>query len=431
MGSSLEAGGGAGAGAVAAVGPLQRMWRSVYKKAAEVAEARTQELLKYHVYVYPHGAGDGGGGGGAGWTLVYEHEVTASGGELALRLPDTGSLPQTHGSLVLEVRARSTSTGTGREQLTLQANAEAAYLYHYTLTRNDNGTVDGFASPNDSAWDIGGCPRAGAAAGNVGTSTVQLPMYARTDAKKPYLARGITGYGSGTSNMFAQDASGWVNTTDAISALVLRTATGQFAAGTLVRLWGVTGAGGAAGGGAGWVLIEDRTLAAGGSAVFTGLPQTYRDLRFVLDGRATGTGVASGGVRLQLNNDTAATAYRSTVHYAQVGTGNHGVAAAAGGTQNRDFYALVGDVPGELATDAGATGVVDLVLYHYTLTDRYKRFLALNTLTGDQTAGAQTRHASGEWRGTAAVDRVALFPPSGDGWAAGTRVRCYGWSDGA
>jgi hypothetical protein len=218
-------------------GPFARMWRSVHEKAAAVAEARTQELLKYHVYVYPHSAGDGGGGGGgAGWTLLYEHEVTATGGELVLRLPDTGSLPQTHASLVLEVRARSTSTGTAREQLTLQANAEAAYLYHYTLTRNDNGTLDGFASPNDSAWDVGGCPRAGAAAGNVGTSVVELPMYARTDAKKPYLARGITGYGSGTNNLFAQEASGWVNTTDAIAALVLRTATGQFAVGTLVRL---------------------------------------------------------------------------------------------------------------------------------------------------------------------------------------------------
>jgi hypothetical protein len=191
------------------------------------------------------------------------------------------------------------------------------------------------------------------------------------------------------------------------------------------------------GGGAGWVLLADRTLAAAEEVFFTGIAQTYRDLRIVLDGRATGTGVASGDVRMQLGSaalgggvDTANTAYRSTLHYAQLGSDSHGLGAAAGGTQNRDYYALVGSVPGELATDAGATGVIDLTLYHYTLTDRHKRFFALCTLTGDQTKGAQTRHAAGEWRSTAAVTRVNLYAPSGDGWAAGTRARLYGWTDG-
>ena len=42
--------------------PLARMWRDVYAKAAGVAEDRTVELLKRHVYQYPHGAGGGGGG---------------------------------------------------------------------------------------------------------------------------------------------------------------------------------------------------------------------------------------------------------------------------------------------------------------------------------------------------------------------------------
>jgi hypothetical protein len=44
--------------------PLSRMWRDVYAKAAAVAEAKTRELLKYHVYVYPHSAGGGAAGAG-------------------------------------------------------------------------------------------------------------------------------------------------------------------------------------------------------------------------------------------------------------------------------------------------------------------------------------------------------------------------------
>jgi hypothetical protein len=37
-------------GTVEGLGPLARMWRSVYRKAAEAAEARTQALLAEHVY---------------------------------------------------------------------------------------------------------------------------------------------------------------------------------------------------------------------------------------------------------------------------------------------------------------------------------------------------------------------------------------------
>jgi len=227
---------------VDAAAPLARMWRSVYQKASEAAAVKMADLLRDHVYLFHRNLPTaGGGGGGGGWVLLYEHEVTASGGELTLRLPASGSVAQTHATLVLEVRARSTATGTSRDNLTLQVNADAAYNYYYTLTRNDNGTVDGFASPNDSMFDIGSCPRAGAAAGHVGTAVVQLPFYARTDARKHYLAHASTGYGSGTGNLFVQTAGGWVHgTTDAVEALFLRPGFGSFAPGTVVRLWGVT-----------------------------------------------------------------------------------------------------------------------------------------------------------------------------------------------
>ena len=39
------------------LGPLAGMWRDVYAKAAGVAQDRTVELLKRHVYQYPHGGG--------------------------------------------------------------------------------------------------------------------------------------------------------------------------------------------------------------------------------------------------------------------------------------------------------------------------------------------------------------------------------------
>jgi hypothetical protein len=186
------------------------------------------------------------------------------------------------------------------------------------------------------------------------------------------------------------------------------------------------------GGGAGWVLIESRTLTADTDPLtFLALPQTYRDLRFVVDGRGVGTGVASGRATMQVNNYTLSDGYRSTGHVVQSGGTTHAIDAAIGGSANTDYFAIVGHVPGELATDAGATGLIDLIWYDYTLTDRYKRFFAVNSLTGVSTAGAQTRHYGGEYRGLEAITRVTLFTPPGAGWKAGTVARCYGWTDGA
>lgn len=81
--AGFEAGGGVG---VEALGPLGTMWRGVYKKAADAAEARLQGLLADHVY-HLHGRRavvvtiDGGGAalvGGEGpdvelpWAYVVE-----------------------------------------------------------------------------------------------------------------------------------------------------------------------------------------------------------------------------------------------------------------------------------------------------------------------------------------------------------------------
>ena len=74
----------AGGNGVDLTGPLAGMWRDVYRKAGEVAEGRTTEQLKSHVYVYhPNGAGGGGGGDGP---FVDEVGDTMTGA-LIMRLP--------------------------------------------------------------------------------------------------------------------------------------------------------------------------------------------------------------------------------------------------------------------------------------------------------------------------------------------------------
>src|SRR5215467_1635454 len=62
---------------------LGRMWRDVYQKAASVADARTEEQLKYHVYAYH----PGGGGGGAGPYVLKAGDTMT--GTLNFQGPDT------------------------------------------------------------------------------------------------------------------------------------------------------------------------------------------------------------------------------------------------------------------------------------------------------------------------------------------------------
>jgi len=242
-------------------GPLAQMWRDVYRKAGEAAEERAAEQLKYHVYTYPHGAG----GGGGGWTLLAAHEVTDPSGEFALRLPATGTLPQTYDSLYLELRCRDDGVGTGRSQVALRLNPDdPALWYHYALTASD-GTVSGFSSSFDSGWEVGRCPLAGSPAGQFGYITAHFPLYARTDAEKAYTALCQTTTGTGYLP-FVQHAAGSASDggaadTGPIRVLYLRPSVRNWAPGTLARVWGLSDAGSGGGGTADVTITADASIA--------------------------------------------------------------------------------------------------------------------------------------------------------------------------
>lgn len=190
-------------------------------------------------------------------------------------------------------------------------------------------------------------------------------------------------------------------------------------------------AGGAAG--AGWVLLERRVVAAGGNGHFDGLPTTYRDLRFVVDGRVAGSGTAQEYAIMQLNGYAGIDGYRSVFHlaYGIGGATGHNAGGASGTTAQTDYYALVGRMPGSTATNAASWGLTDLVLYDYALTDRYTQYLSTSSMTGDKDNGATRWQFAGEFLKVDAVSSVHLMTATGDSWATGTVFRVYGWSDGA
>jgi hypothetical protein len=84
--------------------PLSRLWRDVYRKAAQVAEGRTAEQLKSHVYVYhPNGAGGGG--------TVEDLYVDEAGDTMTGTLYQVGPNILTNGGLVISGADRDAEAG--------------------------------------------------------------------------------------------------------------------------------------------------------------------------------------------------------------------------------------------------------------------------------------------------------------------------------
>src|SRR5215831_7632052 len=118
---------------------LARMWRSVYAKAAAVADARTTEQLKYHVYAYPHGVG---GGAAGGWSLVEKVTVTSPTATVAF-----ASVPTAGDALML----------ISRGSVTAPSGTNGAY---YGLTLNGDPYPSGATTYKYVMQDVAGYPGA-------------------------------------------------------------------------------------------------------------------------------------------------------------------------------------------------------------------------------------------------------------------------------
>lgn len=247
--------------------PLARMWRDVYAKAAGVAEQRTQELLKYHVYTYPHGAGGGGGTGGTGggWVLLDEIGPLAAATASPLAF---NAIPQDATHLWLHFEGRATATGLGTLGVQLNNDAGIAnysWSAHYVQPSAVHTQTD---SARDNAVRVANLVMASQAAGALTTVDVYVPNYANSDARYQRIMA--------TSGRDALDASGddqpelwqavgvWKNGAPVTGVRFYAFTSGNaFAAGTHVQLYGLRAADGGGGGGTADVTITtDASLTA-------------------------------------------------------------------------------------------------------------------------------------------------------------------------
>lgn len=159
------------------------------------------------------------------------------------------------------------------------------------------------------------------------------------------------------------------------------------------------------------VVIEEQELAAAAaSIVFDNIPQTNRDLIMTVSGRTTAAGNNNNGT-VRFNNDSGA-------HY------DYSAWFRTGSTNltNQTSARLMGTLGATHITDDFAQ--VEMILHRYARTDRTKHAYCMESLdlSTPDIYGAST---SINWKQTAAVDRIDIFPGGGN-WAIGTIATLYG-----
>lgn len=167
----------------------------------------------------------------------------------------------------------------------------------------------------------------------------------------------------------------------------------------------------------GLTRLFDSTLGAANSFDFSSIPSTYVDLEVVVTGR--GSHASAEAFAMRFNNDSG-----SNYDYIRLQASSTSVSSA-------DIHGVtsleVGVMPGT-TNPASSVGTTRIRIFNYAGTTFNKGFLSNGSdKQGSDASGPQsTRQWSGQWRSTAAINRIQIFHPTGSTFLAGTRCTIYG-----
>lgn len=175
------------------------------------------------------------------------------------------------------------------------------------------------------------------------------------------------------------------------------------------------------------VLLADSTLGADAASFdLTAIDQTYVDLVLVLVCRSARAASSEDSLSMRFNNDSGAN-YDSaqTQVYA---AGNYNGGTVVGSVVNpigATSFAQVGNMPAASSV-AGAHAEVTIEIANYAATTFRKGYFSRSSAKlADSATNVRCWISSGEWRSTAAITRVTVFPTNAD-FLAGSRCTLYG-----
>lgn len=165
-------------------------------------------------------------------------------------------------------------------------------------------------------------------------------------------------------------------------------------------------------------LIQDQLLVASASSIsFTSIPATYRHLYCLLTGRTDIGGSSEDFCYLQFNNDSGANYDYEGINFNNAAT---------------SFAAAYGQTRGRLSTlasnsaSANRAGLMAFFVADYTGVAFHKLYHVIGgSVVSTSGNNATVRDATGLWRSATAINRLDLFPESGN-FIAGTRATLFG-----
>lgn len=162
-------------------------------------------------------------------------------------------------------------------------------------------------------------------------------------------------------------------------------------------------------------LIDTQTLAAPAATItFSSIPQTYRHLRLVLEGRLTTA--ASAALAVRFNGDTGANYDLSRISGASASVSHTGSAAITSGQ--------VGILPNS-GSPAGAALGGEVQVLNYAGTT-FKKRANFQLLLPTESTGDTVYIGGFAWRSTAAITSITVLTTNGDTLAAGSHASLYG-----
>ncbi len=175
----------------------------------------------------------------------------------------------------------------------------------------------------------------------------------------------------------------------------------------------------------GVVLLDDHTVSGSVLATYDtntrlggNIPQTYRELRLVVDARGD-TAATTTPINLRFNNDSGANYDYQFVQ---------GNAAVAGALETFAATQIVFVGMPAATAPANVSGGMELLCPNYAGTTWHKWIHGHNNIKrGTATTDLFVRTYLGNWRSTAAITRLSLTPAAGN-FAIGSRFMLYGIS---
>jgi len=345
------------------------------------------------------------GGGGGAVQRLQQVVLTAATASVTI-----SNIDQSYEDLLIEVVAQTSDAAN--QNLFVRFNGDTGANYDSEQLNAFSSTVTGVQLVGQTSGYIGNLPPSSATS-RPGSHSIIINGYARTVFFKQALGDFGSSLGTGaTTQGRGLHCVTWRNTA-AINSITFLTSAGNLVAGTVINVYG-RGASPKSWGGN--VIAEYVCIGGETSVPFSNIPQTFRDLELVVEGRCTNA-ANDTEIRIQMNGDTGAN-YDFEKAFFLASTTSYV-------SQQTQTSASLGQLPAA-STTAGFNGGFTTRLFSYAKAVFYKGFSTVAAQREASAVNTRSMIASGQWRNTTAITSLTVFPNGGAGFAAGTVLTLYG-----